>query len=357
MRADFERYLDYETGKLYNDCMAVGKVIFMDSASDNVFVNQGIEWALAESLREGEAALYLWSNDRTVVIGRNQDAFTECRVDALESSGGLLARRLSGGGAVWHDSGNLNFTFVLREPDFDKELDFAVLSDALAKLGIHAERSGRNDLEAGGAKFSGNAYYRRDGVMLHHGTLLLFTSPDEVERFLTPPEVKFSGKGVKSVRSRVAPLSAVKPDITKEEVAAALRESFRQAFPGAVAEVRQPLSLGAEQVMKWTAFFASDEWRYGRKAERNARVTTELFGRPAEFSAEVVSGVLSSVKVNSDSLHSDKVRAVVAALEGACADGVAADFADGLTLDEEERAEAKAEAERIAKMFLEGEDV
>ena len=313
--------------------MAVGKVIFMDSASDNVFVNQGIEWALAESLREGEAALYLWSNDRTVVIGRNQDAFTECRVDALESSGGLLARRLSGGGAVWHDSGNLNFTFVLREPDFDKELDFAVLSDALAKLGIHAERSGRNDLEAGGAKFSGNAYYRRDGVMLHHGTLLLFTSPDEV------------------------PLSAVKPDITKEEVAAALRESFRQAFPDAVAEVRQPLSLGAEQVMKWTAFFASDEWRYGRKAERNDHVTTELFGRPAEFSAEVVSGVLSSVKVNSDSLHSDKVRAVVAALEGACADGVAADFADGLTLDEEERAEAKAEAERIAKMFLEGEDV
>ena len=315
--------------------MAVGKVIFMDSASDNVFVNQGIEWALAESLREGEAALYLWSNDRTVVIGRNQDAFTECRVDALESSGGLLARRLSGGGAVWHDSGNLNFTFVLREPDFDKELDFAVLSDALAKLGIHAERSGRNDLEAGGAKFSGNAYYRRDGVMLHHGTLLLFTSPDEVERFLTPPEVKFSGKGVKSVRW----------------------ESFRQAFSDAVAEVRQPLSLGAEQVMKWTAFFASDEWRYGRKAERNAHVTTELFGRPAEFSAEVVSGVLSSVKVNSDSLHFDKVRAVVAALEGACADGVAADFADGLTLDEEERAEAKAEAERIAKMFLEGEDV
>ena len=252
LRADFERYLDYETGKLYNDCMAVGKVIFMDSASDNVFVNQGIEWAFAESLREGEAALYLWSNDRTVVIGRNQDAFTECRVDALESSGGLLARRLSGGGAVWHDSGNLNFTFVLREPDFDKELDFAVLSDALAKLGIHAERSGRNDLEAGGAKFSGNAYYRRDGVMLHHGTLLLFTSPDEVEHFLTPPEVKFSGKGVKSVRSRVAPLSAVKPDITKEEVAAALRESFRQAFPDAVAEVRQPLSLGAEQAVSYT---------------------------------------------------------------------------------------------------------
>ena len=188
--------------------MSVKRLIFLKSPGDNVFVNQALEAALTEYVGEGEAALYLWSNSDAVVIGRNQDAYAECRVDALESAGGMLARRLSGGGAVWHDGGNLNFSFISCEKDEDKDANFGIVLSALASLGIHAELGGRNDLMLNGAKFGGSAYYRRDGKALHHGTVMVNTPPDAVARYLTPPAEKFEGKAVKSVASRVAPLES-----------------------------------------------------------------------------------------------------------------------------------------------------
>ena len=199
--------------------MSVKRLIFLKSPGDNVFVNQALEAALTEYVGEDEAALYLWSNSDAVVIGRNQDAYAECRVDALESAGGMLARRLSGGGAVWHDGGNLNFTFISCEKDEDKDANFGIVLSALASLGIRAELGGRNDLMLNGAKFGGSAYYRRDGKALHHGTVMVNTTPDAVARYLTPPAEKFEGKAVKSVSSRVASLESALPGITVQNVA------------------------------------------------------------------------------------------------------------------------------------------
>ena len=234
--------------------MSVKRLIFLKSPGDNVFVNQALEAALTEYVGEDEAALYLWSNSDAVVIGRNQDAYAECRVDALESAGGMLARRLSGGGAVWHDGGNLNFTFISCEKDEDKDANFGIVLSALASLGIHAELGGRNDLMLNGAKFGGSAYYRRDGEALHHGTIMVNTTPAAVARYLTPPAEKFEGKAVKSVASRVAPLESALPGITVQNVADALRNTFAAAYPEAEMRVILPVSLGAERVMKWAGF-------------------------------------------------------------------------------------------------------
>lgn len=326
--------------------MSVKRLIFLKSPGDNVFVNQALEAALTEYVGEDEAALYLWSNSDAVVIGRNQDAYAECRVDALESAGGMLARRLSGGGAVWHDGGNLNFTFISCEKDEDKDANFGIVLSALASLGIHAELGGRNDLMLNGAKFGGSAYYRRDGKALHHGTIMVNTPPAAVARYLTPPAEKFEGKAVKSVSSRVAPLESVLPGITVQNVADALRNAFAAAYPEAEMREILPVSLGAERVMKWAGFFPRDDWRYGRRGAAVKRMPTEVFGERAVLRAVFDENGFAGAELTSDSLDADGVSAVNALLAGkdAAAFPLAADKAEAAAKEAEKlRARLKEE--------------
>ena len=326
--------------------MSVKRLIFLKSPGDNVFVNQALEAALTEYVGEDEAALYLWSNSDAVVIGRNQDAYAECRVDALERAGGMLARRLSGGGAVWHDGGNLNFTFISCEKDEDKDANFGIVLSALASLGIHAELGGRNDLMLNGAKFGGSAYYRRDGKALHHGTVMVNTTPDAVARYLTPPSEKFEGKAVKSVASRVAPLERAAAGITVQNVADALRDSFAAAYPEAEMREILPVSLGAERVMKWAGFFPRDDWRYGRRGAAVKRLPTEVFGERAVLRAVFDENGFAGAELASDSLDADGVSAVNALLAGkdAAAFSLSADKAEAAAKEAEKlRARLKEE--------------
>lgn len=318
--------------------MAAKKAIIMRSASTNVFVNQALEAALAESVSDGEVALYLWRNDNAVVIGRNQDAFAECRVDALEASGGLLARRLTGGGAVWHDAGNLNFTFVSKQGLYDKERDFAIVLGALAECGVRAELGGRNDVLVDGAKVGGSAYLRRGDIKLHHGTLLVTTSPETVARYLTPAPAKFEGKAVKSVRSRVAPLSATVEGLTPENVADAVERGFLSAFADAEAVRTEPFSLGAGKVMSWTGFFGSDEWRYGERAEHDSCFDVTVFGERATLKATHADGGVRA-DLYSDSLDGDLIAALRALLQGK--------DVSAFGLSEQDRKRAEEEAARL----------
>jgi lipoate-protein ligase A len=135
------------------------KILYSDRTDP--WLNLAVEHYLLDSVLPDQILLYIWQNKNTVVIGRNQNAWRECAAELLEQEGGKLARRLSGGGAVYHDLGNLNYTFVAGKSLYDVNKQYTVLLDAVRALGIPAEMTGRNDLVADGRKFSGNAFCNR----------------------------------------------------------------------------------------------------------------------------------------------------------------------------------------------------
>ncbi len=168
--------------------------------------NLALEEELLRNLKDNENILYLWQNDRTVVIGRNQNPYSECNLDYMKENNITLVRRISGGGTVFHDLGNLNFTFLTKEVDVNLEKQLKVIIDGIKKLGLVAEVSGRNDLLIDNKKFSGHAFYSEDENYFHHGTIMIDINLDELSKSLNPSKLKLQSKGIKSVRSRVVNL-------------------------------------------------------------------------------------------------------------------------------------------------------
>ncbi len=223
--------------------------------------NLATEAYLTETVPEDTCILYLWQNRHTVVIGRNQNAWRECRTTLQE--GGVLARRLSGGGAVYHDMGNLNFTFSLPTADYDLRRQQEVLVAACRRLGIPAECSGRNDILTGGRKFSGNSFYHHGGRSFHNGTLLIDVDMEKLGRYLAPSQGKLESKGVASVRSRVVNLSQVQPGLTVSHMEEALWAAFSEVY-GLPTRRLEPSRLDQAALERHYQRFHSYDWVYGQ---------------------------------------------------------------------------------------------
>ena len=170
----------------------VKKLEFFVSESLNVYENIAFEYGLLRTCQSDAVRIFLWSNDKTVVIGKNQNALGEVNLPALEKIGGRLARRLSGGGAVYHDKNNLNFTFVAKDCNYDVQKQLSVIARALGKWGIRVEVSGRNDVLAEGRKFSGNAFLHEKSFSLHHGTILIDTDISVMTSVLNVDTVSYT---------------------------------------------------------------------------------------------------------------------------------------------------------------------
>ena len=199
------------------------KAIYVATSHDCAANLAGEAYLIKEDL---EHILYLWVNDPCIVIGRFQNPYSECNLERMEEQGVQLVRRKSGGGAVYHDRGNLCFTLIGNKESSTKEENFALILDGLAKLGIKAELSGRNDILSEGKKISGNAFQTTATKFCHHGTLLITSDLSVMANYLTPSSTKLASKAVKSVSSRVGNLSEVKQDITTKEVEDALIKAF-----------------------------------------------------------------------------------------------------------------------------------
>ena len=182
-----------------------------------------------------------------------------------EQAGGKLARRLSGGGAVFHDLGNLNFTFLMNKKHNNTTRQLTVILQAMHKLGLDAEFLGRNDLVIKGKKFSGNAYYLQKDNALHHGTILINSNLTMLSRFLQVSQKKLSPKGIDSVRSRAVNLAEICSSLTLADVMHGLEESFVDVYGGKAEEivVDQTDSKLQQLVNKYSSW----EWRFGSTPE------------------------------------------------------------------------------------------
>ena len=251
-------------------------------------------------LNEGEdVILYLWQNRHTVVIGRNQNPWAECRTSLLEEEGGHLARRLSGGGAVYHDLGNLNFTFLCKDEHYDLQKQLSVIQEACKLCGIDATFSGRNDLLADGRKFSGNAFYHSKGFSYHHGTLLIDTDMNRLGRYLSPPKAKLESKGVTSVRSRVVNLKELSPTLTCEK----MKEYMTRAFEAVYGQKALLLPVPEEAILLPMAEkYASADWLYGRPIPFNCTIQSQFAWGHLQVLIEVNGGVIENVQVYTDAM-------------------------------------------------------
>lgn len=281
--------------------------------------NLALEKYLMDHVRPGQCILYLWQNANTVVIGRNQCAADECRIPELQAAGGHLARRLSGGGAVYHDLGNLNFTFLARRADYDTARQTEVILQAVRALGVPAERNGRNDLTAEGQKFSGHAYYRSGDAYYHHGTLMVSVALDQLSRYLKPAPDKLKAKGVPSVRARVVNLTRYCPDLTIPQLCRRLADAFGQVYGLPV----QPLPEGVVDetaVATLAQNFSAPGWLYGHETSDGQTVRQARFdwgGVTLRYA--LAQGRLQQVALASDGLEADYLAGVSARLEGCAA--------------------------------------
>lgn len=288
---------------------------YLETSCVDPYENLALEELLFETQGDG-TTFYLWQNERTVVIGRNQNAWRECRVEQLEGEEGKLARRSSGGGAVFHDLGNLNFTFILPREDYDLVRQLGVIQKAAAKFGIETSFTGRNDLvlTSTSEKFSGNAFRFSSNVALHHGTILISADFSRLGRYLAPSQMKLESKGVKSVVSRVTNLGLRNPALTVESMKAALREAFQEEY-GAYEPHSWDL-IDQEALETKRAKYASWDWKFGTTPAFNVSFENRFPFGCMELLLNVQNGVVVSCACYTDAMDDTLATRVEGLLAG-----------------------------------------
>lgn len=197
-----------------------------ESRSTDIFTNLALEDFLFKQLQKHDRVLYLWQNSDAVVIGRYQNPYVECNLGAIIQDNIALARRQSGGGTVWHDGGNLCFTFMDNQDALDRRSNIESVATALHGLGIPVTINNRLDILLNNRKISGSAFRVSGGRAFHHGTLLVNSNLTRLSKYLEGDTGLSDLRGIRSVKSRTANLSEFDPSLTLETVAHALGEVY-----------------------------------------------------------------------------------------------------------------------------------
>lgn len=260
------------------------------------------EWFL-DHLGPEDLLLYFYINKNAVIIGKNQNPWKECDLDTMEQDHVQLVRRITGGGAVYHDQGNLNFSFIAGEGRYDVQRQMNVILQAVRSFGIPCEFSGRNDLLADGKKFSGNAFCARGQLRQHHGTLLLRSDLGRLKNYLQVDPRKLKAKGVSSVRSRVCNLSEFTEAVTIESMLAAIRLAYEAEYGAAEDFVFQP-----EQVAGVVPYYEKQQswqWRLGKTPVFDLELDTRFSWGGVQLLLTLREGRVERVDAFSDAMDAD----------------------------------------------------
>lgn len=277
-------------------------MIYIENNSNNPYFNLALEEYIMKNFTDN--CFMLWINSPTVVCGRNQNTIEEVNVDYANKNNINIVRRMSGGGAVFHDLGNLNFTFIVNSEDYEVN-DFQFFSkpiiDTLDKIGIKSEFSGRNDITINNMKFSGNSQYRIGNRILHHGTLLFKADLGKASNVLNVKDIKFQSKSVKSVKSRITNIyDHLKDKITIEEFREILSDNVMknknnnsQVYNLTDEDIKSVEKLIEEKYSKW-------EWNFGVSPEYNFKKSIKTKGGIIEINLDVSDGYIEEAKIFGD---------------------------------------------------------
>ena len=296
------------------------KVFLSDSF--NPYLNLATEEWIFHNLDPKTQILFLWRNEETVVIGRNQNPWSECNLTKMKDDHVHLARRTTGGGAVFHDLGNTNFTFLSPRETYLRQNNITVILNALEEFGIQGEASGRNDLliqfADGPRKFSGSAYREKKDRAFHHGTLLLHADLSRLGQYLTPNPKKLQAKGKESVRARVANLNEIATHLKHEQIVDATIRSFEK-FYGAQADIESLAMTSLQKIPELKLQYeklSSFDWLYGQTMSFNQQIDEYLSLGFFEFQFKVQDAVIVDLKIFSDCLYPSLIDDLTALLKG-----------------------------------------
>lgn len=282
-------------------------------------INLAIEEYCVKNLDINETYLLFYINEPSIIIGKNQNTVEEINADYVREKGIHVVRRLSGGGAVYHDLGNLNFSFITKD-DGDSFHNFKKFTEpvtvALGKLGINAELSGRNDILAEGRKISGNAQFATKGRMFSHGTLLFDSEIDHVVSALNVKLDKIQSKGIKSIRSRVANIAEfLNEKITIEEFKQLLLENIFEGeseiptYELTEEDWKEIYKISEERYRNW-------DWNYGKSPKFNLQHSHRFPVGQVDVRLAVQKGVVSECKIYGDFFGALDVRDIEERLSG-----------------------------------------
>ncbi|MGM0107626.1 lipoate--protein ligase [Enterococcus sp. AZ172] len=300
-------------------------MIFVPNENHDPRVNLAIETFLLQEMPLEEPILLFYINEPSIIIGRNQNTIEEINREYVEEHGIHVVRRLSGGGAVYHDFGNLNFSFIMPD-DGDSFRDFAKVTkpiiQALHELGISgAELKGRNDLVIDGLKFSGNAMYATNGRMFAHGTIMFDSDIDEVINALKVKKEKIESKGIKSIRSRVTNIKPFLPEEKQGMTTVEFREDILLKIFGvsSVEDVKtyeltekdwEKINQISEQ------YYRNWDWNYGKSPDFNFSRQKRFSIGSIEVHLNVSEGIIEDVKIFGDFFGLGDIKDVEQVLTG-----------------------------------------
>lgn len=295
------------------------KLRIVDLGIVDPYLNLAIEEYLYNYCPEGEHILFLWQNDKSVIFGQGQSVYSQCNVDLVNKMGINIVRRRSGGGAVYHDLGNLNYSIISEYSDSVCAENMSYICKTLQKYGVQANPSGRNDILANGKKFSGNAYVSDGNRICHHGTLLINSDLSVMYDVLNVPEKKWRDKGIDSVRSRTINLSFLNGDITVE----GLKNSLKEAFALGLSDDRifnitslEGLVDDYDSLKNLQAFYKSDDWIWGKRLGESLTKSKWFQWGNVELELKLERGKISDLCIYSDMMETDIIPSLVDNLRG-----------------------------------------
>lgn len=302
--------------------MAKVRVILSDSF--NPYFNLAVERWLFETLEPDTHILYLWRNHDTVVIGRGQNPWLECNLTKMQDDEVSLVRRPTGGGAVFHDLGNTNFSFLTRRQNHNRQINIQIIISALEQLNFKAMAVGRNDImveepvSGQPRKISGSAYREQGDRALHHGTLLICADLQRLADYLNPRKKKLEAKGVQSVRSRVMNLIEINPHIEHLILAEAVIEQFCSWYRTActIEEIDSDQLRSQPQIQAYFNELKQWDWQFGKTLPFTHHLERQFAWGGLDILLNVAQGKIEQAQIYSDTLEPELAENMQIKLQG-----------------------------------------